>query len=291
MKEQDLLIGIDLGTSRTSVVTSRGIRETFDSVIGYPRDLIGVRLLGGAYAVGNEVVGKNYLDLHYPLEDGMLKESGDQDRDTAHKLIEHAVNLAEPKEGDRVCAIIGVPADASGVNQALVLDLAKELVDVAMVTSEPFLVAYGLGKLVNSIIVDIGAGTIDICALKGGIPNSTDQTSIAKAGDHVDELLQGSIEAGYPGIQLTKKIVKELKQQYAFVGKPNEKVVVSLRENGKPVDVDITNEMRHACEAIVPEVIEYVEKLFVGFDPSDQLEALSNIILAGGGSKISGLDR
>jgi rod shape-determining protein MreB len=289
MDKHDLLIGIDLGTSRTSVVSSRGARITFNSVVGFPKDVIGVRLLGSTFAVGDEVLDKSYLDLHYPLEDGVLKESGDQDHDTARKLLEYAIARAEPNEGERICAIIGVPADASGVNQTRVLELVKDMVDVAMVTSEPFLVAFGLEKLINSIVIDIGAGTIDICGLKGGIPRADDQTSLVKAGDFIDDLLMKSISSRYPGAKLTKRLVKEIKDAHAFVGKAEQPVEVTLREAGKPVVVDITDEVRHACEAIVPEILEYTEKLVAGFDPMDQAEALQNIILAGGGSKIVGL--
>ncbi|QFY89634.1 rod shape-determining protein [Magnetovirga frankeli] len=287
MEKHDLLIGIDLGTSRTSVVSSRGARITFDSVVGFPKDVIGVRLLGSTYAVGDEVLDKGYLDLQYPLEDGVLKESGDQD--TARKLLEYAIAQAEPNEGERVCAIIGVPADASGVNQSRVLELVRDMVDVAMVTSEPFLVAFGLEKLINSIVIDVGAGTVDICGLKGGIPRSGDQNSLTKAGDFIDDLLLKAISSRYPGAKLTKRLVKEIKEAHAFVGKPEQPVEVTLREAGKPVLVDITEELRHACEAIVPEILEYTEKLIAGFDPMDQAEALQNIILAGGGSKITGL--
>lgn len=289
MEKHDLLIGIDLGTSRTSVVSSRGTRITFDSVVGFPKDVIGVRLLGSTYAVGDEALDKSYLDLQYPLEDGVLKESGDQDHDTARKLLEFAVAQAEPNEGERVCAIIGVPADASGVNQSRVLELARDMVDMAMVTSEPFLVAFGLEKLVNSIVIDVGAGTVDICGLKGGIPRSADQTSLTKAGDFIDDLLMKAIASRYPGAKLTKRLVKEIKENHSFVGKPEQPVEVTLREAGKPVLVDITEEVRLACEAIVPEILEYTEKLIAGFDPMDQAEALQNIILAGGGSKIAGL--
>jgi rod shape-determining protein MreB len=287
MEKHDLLIGIDLGTSRTSVVSSRGAKVTFDSVVGFPRDVIGVRLLGSTYAVGDEVLEKNFLDFHYPLEDGVLKESGDQD--AARKLLEYAISRAEPIEGERICAIIGVPADASGVNQCRVLELVKDMVSVGMVTSEPFLVAFGLEKLINSIIIDVGAGTVDICGLKGGIPRAADQTSIAKAGDFIDELLMKAISSRYPGAKLTKRLVKEIKEAHAFVGKSEQQVEVTLRDAGKPVVVDITEEIRHACESIVPEILEYTEKLVAGFDPMDQATALQNIVLAGGGSKINGL--
>ena len=41
-----VLLGVDLGTSRTAVMSSRGAKKMVPSVVGYPTDLIGVKLLG-----------------------------------------------------------------------------------------------------------------------------------------------------------------------------------------------------------------------------------------------------
>lgn len=291
MEQQDLLIGIDLGTSRSAVISSRGTRSAFDSAVGYPKDLIGVRLLGGTHVVGAEALGKSFLDVTFPLEDGVLKETGDVERDAARKLLEHAVSLAAPKESDRVCGIIGVPANASNVNKESLLQLAREVMDIAMVVSEPFLVAYGMEQLVNSIVIDIGAGTTDLCALKGRLPLPDDQFSLTKAGNSIDELLLSSILVDHPQVQVTRALAKKLKEQHSFVGQPPEKVVVHLRSGGKPVTVDITRAMRFACESIASEIVEHTQKLIAGFDPVDQDSAVGNIILAGGGSLIRGLDQ
>jgi rod shape-determining protein MreB len=35
-----LYLGIDLGTSRTSVSASNGVRETIASYVGYPKDVV-----------------------------------------------------------------------------------------------------------------------------------------------------------------------------------------------------------------------------------------------------------
>jgi rod shape-determining protein MreB len=291
MSEQDLLLGIDLGTSRTAVVTNRGVRTVFDSAVAYPRDLIGVKLLGSTHVVGDEALGKSFLEVDFPLKDGVLKETGDIQRDAARKLIAYAVTQGMPNEGDRICAIIGVPANASKVNKNLLLELARESVDVALVVSEPFLVAYRLDRLVNSIVIDIGAGTTDLCGLKGRLPHYDDQFSNTKAGDYIDELLMSALHLRFPGIQLTKQVCKKIKESHAFVGPASAPVQVTLREEGRPVAVDVTEELRYACQAIVPEILEALEQLIARFDPSDQEEVLKNIILAGGGSRIKGLDQ
>ncbi|MEO5341956.1 MAG: rod shape-determining protein [Gammaproteobacteria bacterium SHHR-1] len=291
MSENDLLLGIDLGTSRTAVVSSRGLRTLFDSAVAYPKDLIGVKLLGAAHVVGSEALGKSFLEVDYPLKDGVLKQSGDMQQDAARKLIAYAVQEGQPREGDRICAIIGVPANASRFNKSLLLELAQECLDLALVVSEPFLVAYQQERLVNSIVIDIGAGTTDLCGLKGRLPQPEDQSSNTKAGDYIDQLLMSAMQLRYPGLQLTKALCKQIKEQHGFVGPAEGPIEVSLREEGRPVVVDVTEELGYACQAIVPEIIEAIEYLVARFDPSDQETVLQNIILAGGGSRIRGLDR
>ena len=44
------------------------------------------------------------------------------------------------------------------------------------------------------------------------------------------------------------------------------------------------------CESIVPDLVEHLEGIIRGFDPEDQQETLQNIYLAGGGSRIKGID-
>ena len=39
-----LYIGMDLGTSRTSIAASNGKRETIASVVGYPKDVVSMKL-------------------------------------------------------------------------------------------------------------------------------------------------------------------------------------------------------------------------------------------------------
>ncbi len=289
MAKEELLIGIDLGTSVSSVVTNRGVRASFESVVGYPKDLIGIRLLGAAFLVGDNVLDHTYLDIQYPLKDGVINETGDQSRDAAHKLIEYAVNLADPQEGDRVCGIIGVPANASQVNKEMVLEIAKGFMDIAMVVSEPFMVAYGLDQLLNCIVIDVGAGTTDLCAVKGHLPTANDQFSVTKAGNYIDELLMDAIATNHPTAQLNLGVARKIKETYSYVGKAKGKLEVVLRENGKPLKADVSEEVGNACASILPEIIEHTKTLIGGFEPGDQEKAVANIILSGGGSRIKGL--
>ncbi|MEO5374196.1 MAG: rod shape-determining protein [Alphaproteobacteria bacterium] len=287
---QQLLLGIDLGTSRTAIMSSRGTRETIRSVVGYPKDLIGIKLLGAASVVGDEAFEKrSFLDLRYPLEDGVLREYGQRDIDVARDLMTYVISRANPRSDDTICAVIGVPARASMANKASLLRMAQEVVDVALVVSEPFMVAYGQNKLLNSLVIDIGAGTADICGLKGTMPGPEDQVTLTKAGNFVDERLLAAILEQYPDVQMNLNVACAIKEEHAFVGASPGPINVNLRAGGKPVVHDVSQQIKAACEAILPDIIENVKILIENFPPEDQATVLRNIVLAGGGSQMKGL--
>jgi rod shape-determining protein MreB len=289
--KNQLILGIDLGTSQTAVISNRGCKSMFMSVVGYPRDIIATKLFEDIHVIGEEALNnQSSLDLYVPLENGTIKEASERDLDTARILLKHVVELAEPQPDDEICCIIGVPAQASMMNKEIMLKLAREFMDVALVVPEPFLVAYALNKIVNSIIIDIGAGTIDVCIMRGALPGAKDQVTFFKAGNYIDRRLETAFITSYPNVQITRNLARKIKEKYSFVGKPEEQVSVTLRAGGKPVQFDLTEEIRTVCESIIPEIVEKVEMLVTQFDPEEQEEALKNIYLAGGGSRIKGID-
>ena len=289
--DKRLLLGIDLGTSRTAIISNRNHKHLIPSVVGYPKDLIGLKLLGVPYCVGDKAVEMgSALDLFHPLENGVLREYVDRDLEVARHLMSYAIQQAAVNSNDKICAIIGVPARASAANKDFLLNIARESVDMALVISEPFMVAYGQNRLNKAIVIDIGAGTIDICALKGAMPGADDQFTIAKAGNFVDEQLKSLIAETYPDVQINTLGACAIKERHSYVGAADGKIRVKLRSGGKPVTYDVTEEVRRACESLMPDVIECTETLIQGFQPEDQEAVLRNIVIAGGGSQIRGID-
>ncbi|MBF0127295.1 MAG: rod shape-determining protein [Magnetococcales bacterium] len=286
-----LLLGIDLGTSRTMVLSNRGARATVRSVVGYPKDIIGVKLMHQAQIIGEEALKRqSYLNIYYPLEDGVLKEANDQAAEAARLLIKHVIQLADPQPGDRIYGVLGVPARASMFNKNQLLRITHDLLDLSMVVSEPFMAAYEVDQLNNAIMIDIGAGTTDICAMKGTIPSGDEQVTVLKAGNYIDLVLENLIRENFPDVQITNNLARKIKEQYGFVGEPKEEVIVPVRINGMPGSCNLTREIRTACETIVTEIVEHLQALIKVFDPEDQEEALRNIYLTGGGAHIRGIE-
>jgi len=84
-------------------------------------------------------------------------------------------------------------------------------------------------------------------------------------------------------------MVREWKEKWAFVGDAIEPVVVTVPVNGVPTKIDITTEMKTACESIVPPIVETMLDLLAGVEPEFQERVRKNVTLAGGGALIRNL--
>jgi rod shape-determining protein MreB and related proteins len=288
-----LNVGIDLGTSHSAISASNGQKHVIESYVGWPVDLVARKVLKKEVLIGSEAVeNRTMVDLHRPLERGLVKEGSEKDLTAVQVLIEHLLELAgASKDGDgpKVRAVVGVPAKAMRVNKQQLRNALVGSVDALMIVSEPFAVAYGLDALLHSMVIDIGAGTTDLCVMRGHLPTEEDQQTLQKAGDSIDEQLLSLIRDTYPGAQLSIFMIREWKEQHGFVGKPQQKVEVTAPIAGRPTKLDITQALRAACESIVEPITEAMLDLLPRVDPEFQEKVRNNVFLAGGSSQIAGL--
>jgi rod shape-determining protein MreB and related proteins len=77
-------------------------------------------------------------------------------------------------------------------------------------------------------------------------------------------------------------MVRQSKEQHSFLGEASAPVVVSAPVGRVPTEIDITSEMRAACELIVPPIIETLMALLSQVDPEFQSRVRNNVTLAGG---------
>src|SRR5512138_2059613 len=105
-KEGVLYIGIDLGTSRTSVSASNGVRETVLSFVGYPKDVVSQKLLKREKLFGQDARDHRLsLRFYRPLQNGVIKGSAKRNGDAdyaenlaaAKDLVRHALEMVGPR--------------------------------------------------------------------------------------------------------------------------------------------------------------------------------------------------
>jgi len=219
-----------------------------------------------------------------------MDEEAKQNIKAARDLIGEAIRLARPRKDELVYCVIGAPAEASLRNKEAIIEAAREHVDSVMLCSEPFSVAYGLDWLEDVLVCDIGAGTSDLCRMHGTMPEEADQIMFDVAGDAVDAELSRLITASCPGAQFSTQMIKEIKERHGFIGDAAEQVMVDLPVDGKPTTFDVTDQVREACSILIDPIIDGIQQLIATFDPEFQQRLKDRVLLAGGASRIKGLD-
>jgi rod shape-determining protein MreB len=303
-EKKPLLIGLDLGTNRSCLQAayrdSRSIttNRIIPSVVGYAKDGIvnhvlpnNIKVMFGDDAIRNRL----HLELVWPLKKGVVVNVPAA-RDYA-KYLRSVVcsNGAETR------AVIGVPAEADNKAREYVRQALTGVFDRILLIPESFLAALGyrdeekLGTpgykdpARNSLFVDIGAGTTDICLIQGYFPTSEDQICIPFAGDAIDDLLYASIRRTYPDCNLSIIRVREIKEKYSYVGKYDGTMEVEVVVGGKMRVLDLTTHICEACGELVKLILEGIQIIISRADPDSVTELLQNIVLAGGGSQIGNI--
>lgn len=290
-KEKALSVGIDLGTSQSTIVTSEDVRELVDSYVGWPVDMVARKVVKKKVLIGAPALeNRSLLDLHRPLEQGLIKEGSEKDLAAVKEILDHLIGKATKKsESGAVRAVVGVPAETMRVNKQQLRQIMRGMVDSLMIVSEPFAVAYGADALLHTMIIDVGAGTTDFCVMRGRYPTEEDQRTLTKAGDSIDDLLAKQIRERHPEVQFSEHMVRGWKEAHGFVGDAPGKVEVKAPVHGKMEELDITEEMRVACESVVAPFCETMIDLIAAVDPEYQETVRQNILLSGRGSRIHGL--
>lgn len=303
MSRDTIFIGMDLGTFKTSVSCSSGRRAVIHSAVGWPRDQVARSLLGRDVVFGDELRERRLaLDIVRPFERGVLKytdaasvEMSPQQvarhKEAARLLVAHAVSLVCPERPAAVYGVIGAPSRAKVGNKEFILEAARDTMDAIAIVPEPFAAAYGMNRIADTLVVDIGAGTIDICPLHGTFPTEDSQATIALGGDAIDDRLLRSITAAYPQARVSKPMVRDIKEQHGLVDDANQRIKVTLPTSGRPQAFDLTDQLREACQSLVGPIVDAIREVVCKYDPEFQETLLQNVLLVGGGSQIKGLDQ
>jgi rod shape-determining protein MreB len=128
-KQDNLLfVGIDLGTSRSAISSSSGMREWIESYVGWPKDFIAEQVVGKPVLFGAEALQHRLsLDLCRPLERGIIKEGIESSERAVKEIIRYLIDLTKPEPGQRLHAVVGVPADSLKVNKLAIRKAVRNM--------------------------------------------------------------------------------------------------------------------------------------------------------------------
>ncbi len=305
-KSQVMLVGFDWGTNKSCVqavmagAAGAATSVIVPTVVGYANDGIVDNLLPGNVRVlyGEEALKRRlHLRLVQPMRDGVI-----EDLAASKDFARHLVGQLNAPEGAELRAVIGLPANAERAARENLRQAVAGVFDKVILVPEPFLAALGyrdeaklsdpdyVDPVSNSLFVDIGAGTTDVCMIQGYYPTGEDQISLPFAGDKVDQMLNEAIKKNYPDVALSMIKVREIKEEHSYVGKLEDPIVVSVVVGGKMRKLDLGPQIGECCTELLVRIFEAI-KILIGRASSDSVtELLRNIVLTGGGNCIRNLE-
>src|SRR5476649_796352 len=248
-KTNTLLVGLDLGTNKSCVLvgpagsTDISVSKVVPSVVGYVKDGIVDGIITGNARIlfGEEALSQMlHVELVAPLAEGVISHT-----DSARDFMQHIRQLADPSGKAEIRAVVGVPANADEDAREAIRRSAIGVFARILLIPEPFLAALGyrddsrvkqpgyVDPVVNSLFIDIGGGTSDLCLVQGYFPTRDDQISIPFAGDAIDELILEDLGRTYPNNGLSKHKIREIKEAHGYVGPARRPLDVKVILGGK----------------------------------------------------------
>jgi rod shape-determining protein MreB and related proteins len=305
-KPSILLIGLDLGTNKSCVLagspgsTDITVSKVVPSVVGYVRDgIVDGIITGNAQVLFGEDALRQMLhvELVAPLAEGVIARP-----DTARDFMQHIRSLADPSGTSDIRAVVGVPANAGEQAREQIRRSALGIFSRILLIPEPFLAALGfrddarvkqagyVDPVVNSLFIDIGGGTSDLCLVQGYFPTKDDQISIPFAGDAIDDIIYGELNRTYPNNGLSKITIREIKEANAYVGPSRKPLEVKVVIGGKSRTLELGDAVGNACNVLIDKIYPALTTLIESASSDSVVTLLQNIIITGGGSQIRGID-
>lgn len=300
-----LLVGFDLGTNASCLLAGPPdskditVSKVVPSVVGYARDgLVDGIIAGNArLLIGEEALAHRLqLRLVAPLADGVIAH-----REAARDFIRRLRSLIDPTNAAEIRAVIGVPANAADTAREDIRACVAGVFERVLLIPEPFLAALGfrddarvgqagyVDPVANSLFVDIGGGTTDLCLIQGFFPTAEDQISLPFAGNAVDQLIEDDLARLYPGNGLSRATIRAIKEEHSYVG-PRRICEAKVLIGGKQHALELGEIIGRACNALVDKFYPALTTL-IARSPSDSVaQLLENIVITGGGSRIKGID-
>jgi rod shape-determining protein MreB and related proteins len=295
-----LLVGLDWGASKTCIKAAVAdsdeliVDECIPTVLGYAKDGIidGVLPDNATTLFGREALThRRHLHLTCPTINSPA--AADFARYLRSRLdsVPHA----------QIHAVIAVPATFDAVLRNDLRQTISEHFQSAIFLPQSYLAAIGyrdesrlldpdyIDPVRNSIFIDIGASTTNLCLVQGYYPTAEEQLTLNFGGQNIDELLRAAILENYPDAELSPITLRHIKEQHAFVGAATGPLHVDIVIAGKTRTLDLSSEISGACNELLIRLVDSLKTLLMTVDSDATTDLLQNIILTGGGSRIKNI--
>ncbi|MDW7731614.1 MAG: rod shape-determining protein [Methanolobus sp.] len=283
--QEALYLGIDIGTYTIAICTNTGTKFVEYSTIAHEGEEFPQRLENENVLFGRAALERSDLNIKEPVKD--LLQGKTNNPEPVKLLLQHSLKSAGIELDSRESyAIIGVPAGADASYKRSILEMSRDLFTGAMVADEIFCVAYGIGHLENFLIVDIGASKLDICHINGNVPGAEDHLRISFAGENIDQELIDLIKEKYEDARIPKNLARQWKENFGYVGLLDVQCKVELPLEDSFEETSISEELRFACESVIPDVVSGITKMISDAEPDFREALRNNIYVCGGCSKI-----
>ena len=288
-------IGIDLGTASVLVyIRGKGIVMREPSVVA-----INSNEDNQVVAVGEEarrMIGRTPSNIRAirPLRDGVIS-----DYQYTEKMLKYFIQRAIGRRFLKPVIAVCVPSGVTDVEKKAVMDATYQAgAREVHIIEEPIAAAIGAGidisKPVGSMVVDIGGGTCDIAVISlGGIVVSD---SIKVAGDRFDEAIIRFMRKRY-NLLIGERTAENVKITIGSAFSLDEKRTMDVRGrnlvSGLPVNQSVTSDdIRDAMQEPMSAVVEAIHGVLERTPPELAADIYERgIIMTGGGSLLTGLDR
>ncbi len=305
-KTKTVLVGFDLGTNKSCVLAGSAgaaditVSKVVPTVVGYVKDGIVDGIVAGNRSVlfgDDAITNMLHVRLIAPVAEGVIT-----DPDATRDFLKHIRSLADPSGSAEIRAVVGVPANAGEQARDDIRRCAYGIFDRILLIPEPFLAALGyrddsrvgqpgyIDPVVNSLFIDIGGGTSDLCLVQGYFPTREDQISIPFAGDAIDQILHEELNRIYPNNGLSRIKVRELKEAHGYVGPSRRPLEVKVIMGGKARTLELGDVLGQSGNSLIDKIYPALTSLIQRASSDSVVTLLQNIIVTGGGSQIRGID-
>lgn len=301
-----ILVGFDLGTNASCVLAGAPeakditVSKIIPTIVGYAREGLvdGIIANNATLLIGDEALNHRLqLKMVAPLEDGIIA-----DVPSARDFIHRVRTVIDPAGAAEIRAVIGMPANAGEAAREDIRICAAGVFDRVLLIPEPFLAALGfrddsrLGQpnyvdpVTNSLFVDIGGGTSDLCLIQGFFPTAEDQISLPFAGDAIDKIIEDELQRTYPNNGLSRATIRQIKEEHSYVGPVRKPLDVKVLIGGKSHTLELGEVIGRACNRLMEKIYPALTTLVARASSDSVAQLLQNIVVTGGGSRIRGFD-